>query len=101
VPYKPTGLKVTPASATRADLTWTDNATNESGFQVWRRAGACAAKGWALIDTVPPDATAYSNTGLTTGTTYSYKVRAFTQSVNPPYANGYSSYSACVPVTTP
>ncbi len=35
-PAAPTQLVVTPASGTELDLGWTDNATNETGYEVWR-----------------------------------------------------------------
>jgi hypothetical protein len=99
VPFKPITLKATPGSG-NIGLTWVDKSLNEKGFEVFRKPGACAAAGtFAKIHTTAANIQAYSNTGLVGGTTYSYKVRAFTKSPATPYAYGYSSYSNCVNAT--
>jgi hypothetical protein len=102
VPLKPTGLTTSAVSSTQINLSWTDNSSNETGFQVYRKAGACSSTNtWTLINTTEADATSFNNTGLTTGQTYSYKVRSFTKSTAAPYANGFSVYTGCSSKTTP
>jgi|GEM_PF-4954642 len=100
VPVAPGGLNAAAASSTEVDLSWTDNSTNETGFQVMRKAGNCAsANAWVLIKTLAADTTAFSNTGLASGQTYSYQVRSYIQSATQPFAYGYSG--VCQSVTTP
>jgi hypothetical protein len=64
----------TAVSSGRIDLAWTDNATNEAGFKVER-----STNGGAFVIVAQPGAnsTSYSNTGLSTGATYTYRVRAY------------------------
>ena len=96
VPYKPINLTAIAVSSTGIDLTWIDTSSNETGFQIYRKLGTCSStSSWGKINTTGSNITSYSNTGLTSGTTYSYKVRAHKRSSAMPYAYGYSSYSNC------
>ncbi len=72
-PEAPGNLVATPASHERIDLTWSDNATNETGFRIERK----TTGGFTEIATTPADDADYSDTGLTYETTYTYRVRAF------------------------
>jgi hypothetical protein len=88
------------AASASADLTWTDSGSNETGFQVQRKAGNCASvNSWALLATLAADATAYHDAGAVSGNTYSYRIRAYSKSAQVPVANGYSPYTACRNVT--
>ena len=73
-PAAPSALTTTPLSTTQIRLNWTDNANNESGFQIDRSANGTT--GWTQIATVGSNVTTYTNTGLTAATTYFYRVRA-------------------------
>jgi hypothetical protein len=102
VPYKPKNLSATAASVSRINLTWTDKSSNETGFEIERKSGTCSsANSWTKIKTAGQSVTSYSNTGLSSGETYSYRVRASSKSSSQPYAYGYSLYSNCKSVTTP
>lgn len=91
-PSAPPGdLSATAVSGTRIDLLWTDNSDNESVFKIERRANGPA--GWMEIATVVTDTTTYSDTNLTCGTTYRYRVRAYNE-------NGHSVYSNEAGATT-
>lgn len=85
-----TDLAATAASDTQIDLTWTDNATGESGYEVWRSVDFV---GWTLIATTAAEATSYSNTGLTASTAYIYRVR-------PTDGTNGSEWSNVVPART-
>ena len=65
----PTTLTATVASATQINLAWADTSSDETGFKVESPAGT-------VITTTSQDATTYSHTGLTCGTTYNYAVKA-------------------------
>ncbi len=88
VPYKPTTLKAVKGTG-KINLTWADKSTNETGFQIYRKVGAGA---WTFVKTTLAGAVSYSDTAVTSGNTYSYKVRAMFKSASP-IAYGYSSYS--------
>lgn len=66
------GLTATGASTTEIDLAWTDS-EGESGYMIEHSANGTA---WTAVGTAPADATSFSNTGLTGGTAYYYRVRA-------------------------
>jgi len=67
-----TDLAAAAGGSTQIDLTWTDTATGESGWEVWRTDDL---ESWALIATTAANATTYSNTGLSAATAYAYKIR--------------------------
>ena len=93
-PNPPSGLAGSAISSTRIDLSWTDNSTDESGFQIERAPDVGGVAGtYAQIGSVGANVVTYSNTGLTVGTPYWYRVRAYN-------SIGTSAYSAAVSVTT-
>jgi hypothetical protein len=74
-PAAPTNLVATPVSVSQINLTWTDNAINESGFQVYQSTDGVS---FNLINTIYiPNATSFNVTGLAQGTRYWFKVSAF------------------------
>ncbi len=76
-PAAPTNLAGAPvANSLQVNLTWTDNATTETGFIVERSLDG--STNWTQIGTPAANATSFSDpgTGLTAGTTYFYRVRA-------------------------
>ena len=93
IPNPPGGLTATAASGTRVNLSWTDPG-GEEGYKVERKLSSSPT--WAQIGTTAADVTTYldSNSGLTAGTSYDYRVRAFTSA-------GNSGYSNIASVTTP
>jgi endo-alpha-1,4-polygalactosaminidase (GH114 family) len=91
VPAAPSGLGVAVASSTQLNLSWTDNATNETGFRIERSTGTSTT--YTEIATVGANVVTYSNTALTASTQYNYRVRAYN-------ATGNSAYTAVVSATT-
>ena len=98
-PNAPTNLAATPVSSTQINLTWSDNSSNETSFEIERKTGAGGA--YAVIATRPGDASTgadnYSNTGLSPNTAYFYRVRAVLNTVTPIL---YSNYSNEISATT-
>ncbi len=79
-PVAPSNLVASPISTSQINLTWADNATNETGFIVERSTDNVT---FAQIATPAANATSYSDaTGLSAGTMYYYRVRA-TNAVGP------------------
>jgi hypothetical protein len=58
-------------SATEIDLTWTDNATNETEYRIYRSTDGGA---YGLIDTIAANSTSYNDTTVTASHVYTYKV---------------------------
>ncbi len=76
-PTPPSSLTATAASAKKINLTWQDNSSNETGFQIFR--STSATSGFAVIATVKPNRTTYSDSSLNASTTYYYKIQAINQ----------------------
>jgi hypothetical protein len=61
---------------TQIDLAWTDNATNELGYQIYRSSQSTGP--FTVIAQVPtPGLRTYQDTGLTRNTLYYYEVNAY------------------------
>ncbi|PYJ65065.1 MAG: hypothetical protein DME76_18775, partial [Verrucomicrobia bacterium] len=71
----PTGLTATAISSSQISLTWTDNSSSESGYKIEQ--SPVDDLHFSEIATVGPNITAYSDTGLSEGTKYYYRVRAY------------------------
>jgi subtilisin len=93
LPAAPTNLAAAAVSKSQINLTWTDNASNETGFKIERCKGSTCTN-FTQIATVGPGITSYQNTGLASNTTYRFRVRAYN-------AAGNSAYSNIAAATTP
>ena len=81
----PTNLVATANSTSlQAVLTWVDNAANETGYTVER---ASADGVYSSIATLGANVVTYTNTGLTAGNTYTYRVKANANAVSSDYSN--------------
>lgn len=89
-PAAPLSLSAAVVSATVIDLAWTDTALNEDGLRIEQCTGV-GCTGFAEIATAGPNATAYRSEGLTAGTSYSYRVRAYNTGGNSSYSNTTSA----------
>ena len=90
-PAAPSGLNATATGTTSISLGWIDNAGNEDGFQVERSMSSTGP--FAQIASVGANVTNHNDTGLSPGTTYYYRVRAFN-------TVGLSGYSNIASATT-
>ena len=90
-PAAPTNLQMTKRTATTITIAWNDNSKNELGFYVERSTDGGAT--WTRIAQTATNVSNYQNTGLTTKTTYLYRVQAFN-------ASGVSGYSNVKSITT-
>ncbi len=73
VPALPTGLTAAAGSSASVYLNWTNAATNATGFAIDRSTDGTT---WTTVATVASTVTAYTDTGLSAGTAYTYRVRA-------------------------
>ncbi len=90
-PDAPSGLSATASACDQIDLAWTDNADNETQFNIERGTDGV---NFSQIDTVGADETTYSDTSVAELTAYYYRVRAYNTA-------GYSNYSNVDSATTP
>ena len=86
----PANLKATAVSDSQINLDWTDRSDNEKGFIIERRTSSGS---FAEIASLEPDTTAFADTGLFSGVTYSYRVKAYND-------EGESAYSNVVSLST-
>jgi titin len=98
-PAAPSGLTATAISTTQINLSWTDNSSNETGFKIERKTGSGGT--YAEIGTVGANITAYSNTGLTEGTNYFYRVRATNTIGDSAYSNEANTTTFTNPPNAP
>jgi outer membrane protein assembly factor BamB len=82
----PTNLSGRPVSASRADLSWSDASSNETGFSIERCTGARCTS-FVAIGSVGANTRAFSDTKVPGRGTYSYRVRGFNAGSVSPYSN--------------
>lgn len=69
----PTGVTADATSSSVIQLEWTDTSAAETGIEIERKEYGGS---YSLIDTLDPDEYEYEDTGLDSGTTYVYRIRA-------------------------
>lgn len=74
----PSGLNFTDVTAVSQTLNWTDNATNETGYAIYR---SIDGTNYSFVSQTAANATSYTDTGLQPSTNYSYRVHAVTEGV--------------------
>jgi hypothetical protein len=76
-PNAPSNLQATGVSSSQIDLTWTDNSPDDLGFLMSRSPNGTTS--WEPIAVLGLDATSYSDTGVSGGLRYFYRVQACRQ----------------------
>jgi len=74
LPAAPTSLNAVAINSNRIDLTWHDNATNETGYTVQRRTETTLT--WSTIAYTAADSVSFSDIGVYDGTKYFYRIYA-------------------------
>jgi hypothetical protein len=98
-PNAPSNLSASAVSSSQIDLSWTDNSTNETGFELKRATDSGFTQNVVWIGGI--QGTSYSNTGLSPSTTYYYKVRAQGASQNSAYSNTVNATTSASGATIP
>ncbi len=93
-PSAPAGLTAVAVSGSQINLTWTDTSNNEAGFKIERKTGS---GNFVQIITVGPNTTVYSDTGLSTGITYTYRIRAYNDAGDSEYCTEASAVTGVIP----
>ena len=83
LPAAPTNLAGQAATSTSVSLNWTDASSNENGFSIERMSGST----WSQVSWVGANITTYTDSGLSTGVSYSYRVLAFNSAGNSAASN--------------
>lgn len=89
-PAAPSGLSASAAGSSTINLSWTDNADNETGFEVEQSLDGISFNNIANLSA---DSNSYADTGLAPETQYHYQVRSVNEA-------GASAYSSSVSATT-
>jgi YVTN family beta-propeller protein len=88
-PAAPSDLGAVLNGDNRIDLTWTDNSSDELGFKIERRRDT--EDQYVQISTAGADDTTYTDGGLGDNTTYSYRVRAYSEAADSGYSDAASA----------
>lgn len=83
-PAAPSNLNAAAASSSAINLSWTDNASNESGFDIERSLNGST---WSALASVGSNVISYANSGLSANSTYFYRVRAKNSGGNSAFSN--------------
>ncbi len=93
-PDAPTSLSATTQSSSQINLAWTDNSSNESGFKIERHSGD---GNFSEIADVAAGVESYNDTGLSSSTTYTYRVYAYNGSGDSGFSNEASATTDAPP----
>jgi PKD repeat protein len=98
VPGAPPSLTLVAVSADQVDLSWRNTAGTVAGFKIERAPDSSGSPGvWTQILAVAASVTNYSDTGLTTNTTYWYRMQAYNVCTNSAYNTPISVVTAPPP----
>lgn len=87
-PAAPSGLTATALAGLSIQIGWTDNSSNEDGFEIERSDNGGA---FAMIQALGANVTSFTDSGLTEGVLYAYRVRAKNTVGNSAYSNTASA----------
>jgi uncharacterized delta-60 repeat protein len=85
---RPGNFQLIVSNTSEVKLTWTDNASNETGFAIERSSGSPA--NFSVIENTAPNVTAFSDHSVAANTTFYYRIRATGETEH----SGYPPYLA-------
>jgi len=98
-PAAPSNLEATAVSSSQINLTWTNNATDATGYKVERSSDG---NNWTEIAAaLPANTTNYQSTQLAASSLYQHRVRAFNSAGNSAYSNVASATTQQDPPSAP
>jgi hypothetical protein len=98
-PSAPSNLSATAVAPGQIELDWVDNSSNETGFALERSPNG--VNNWAEIASIADNTTTYTDTGLTSGATFFYRVSAYNLNGESGISNTASATTAQVPPESP
>ncbi len=96
IPVPPSNVKAVATTPSSAKITW-DKVTGATNYEVWRATSPTGT--YARIGLTA--ATSFTNTGLTTNTTYYYKVRTYQAIGGKSYYSTWSAIVSAKPIPAP
>ena len=90
----PGALSAAQVSNSQINISWTDTATDETGYRIERCSGIDCAN-FTEIATLAANSATYSNTGLSSSTTYCFRIRGY-KSGTSPWMSAYSNTACAV-----
>lgn len=90
-PNAPDSLFVTKINTTAVLLVWVDNATNETGYEVWRSIGNNLNYSSSAYTVLPANTISFTDGNLNASTAYFYKVRAINKFGHSGFSNEVNS----------
>jgi fibronectin type 3 domain-containing protein/inosine-uridine nucleoside N-ribohydrolase len=93
-PAAPSNLNATTASSSQISVTWNDNTSVETGYQIFR---STDGTNFSLIRNLGANVKGYSDSGLSASRKYFYRVRAVNQGVYSNYSNTDSATTMAPP----
>ncbi len=99
-PAAPTGLTAVAQSPTAVGLTWTDNATNETAYKVYRRDGTHIVFGQVSPD-LPAGTTSWQDATVAPASLYTYILKAVNAAGDSGWSNEAAVTTPAVPVPVP
>ena len=85
----PSDLLAVTISKSSITLSWSDNSSNESAYEIWRR--VAGNPNYSAVGTVAANGTSYADTNLSAFTTYDYLVRAISTNSGSDFSNSDSA----------
>jgi hypothetical protein len=85
----PSELSAVTISKSSINLSWSDNSSNESAYEIWRR--VAGNLNYSTVGTVAANGTSYADTKLNASTTYDYLVRAISTNSGSDFSNTASA----------
>ncbi|MEN8203326.1 MAG: fibronectin type III domain-containing protein [Bacteroidota bacterium] len=85
-PDAPSNLTFGTVTSSSIELNWTDNSDNEDGFEIFRSIYSWGS--FSSIGTTAAGVTSFNSTGLTSNTTYYYRVEAYNAGGSSSYVSG-------------
>ena len=99
-PNAPSNSNAVAASYDRIDVSWQDNSSTESGFELHRSTTGPSGV-FTLVTSTGANVTSSSNGGLTASTQYCYKVRAFRTTGGKTSSSAFSPVSCATTLAPP
>ena len=95
----PSDLSLQTVSSSQVSLSWRDNSSNETGFQLQKKVGTSGT--WSALASLGCDTTSAADSNLTTGTTCIYRVQAVNADGASAWSNEVSTGAAPAPNLNP